>query len=112
MSGWGDEMTPYVPTPEVVEEAEVEAHRVETDTGYAPDTWEFDPEVTRVFDDMLQRSIPDYERMRDWVTDVACAFVQQGTLVVDLTRYAGTWYEVARVPNWVQKKGVRETAAG
>lgn len=82
--GWGDEQTPYVPTAEVVEEVEVEAHRVEVDTGYAPDKWEFDPEVTRVFDDMLGRSIPDYEGMRDWVTDVACAFVQPGTLVVDL----------------------------
>jgi tRNA (cmo5U34)-methyltransferase len=84
MSGWGDEQTPYVPTPEVVEEVEVEAHRVEEDTGYAPESWEFDPEVTRVFDDMLNRSIPDYERMRDWVTDVSCAFVQSNTLVVDL----------------------------
>jgi len=38
---------------------------VETDTGYAPETWAFDEEVTRVFDDMLGRSIPNYEGMRD-----------------------------------------------
>ena len=36
-----------------------------TDTGYAPETWAFDEEVTRVFDDMLGRSIPNYEGMRD-----------------------------------------------
>ena len=34
---------------------------VDTDTGYAPETWAFDEEVTRVFDDMLGRSIPNYE---------------------------------------------------
>ena len=38
---------------------------VDTDTGYAPETWAFDEEVTRVFDDMLGRSIPNYEGMRD-----------------------------------------------
>jgi len=37
----------------------------ETDTGYAPETWKFDEEVTRVFDDMLGRSIPNYAGMRD-----------------------------------------------
>lgn len=30
---------------------------------------------------------------------------------LDLTRYAGRWYEVARLPNWFQKKCVRETVA-
>lgn len=54
------------------------------DTGYAPQVWEFDPEVTRVFDDMLERSIPDYDKMRDWVTDVATAFVQPFSILVDL----------------------------
>lgn len=88
MSGWGDEMVPSAPAvdPEPTPEdaAYASASEAQTDTGYAPDTWEFDPEVTRVFEDMLNRSIPDYEGMRDWVTDVSCAFVQPGTLVVDL----------------------------
>lgn len=30
---------------------------------------------------------------------------------LDLPRYAGRWYEVARLPNWFQKKCVRETVA-
>jgi len=35
-----------------------------TDTGYAPQSWAFDKEVTRVFDNMLDRSIPALESMR------------------------------------------------
>jgi len=54
------------------------------DTGYTADNWEFDPEVTRVFDDMLERSIPKYEEMRSLVTDVAAAFVRPFHSVVDL----------------------------
>ncbi|MDD5088496.1 MAG: lipocalin family protein [bacterium] len=30
---------------------------------------------------------------------------------VDLQRYAGTWYEIARLPNWFQKKCAGEVAA-
>ena len=30
---------------------------------------------------------------------------------VDLTRYLGSWYEVARLPNTFQKKCARETVA-
>lgn len=30
---------------------------------------------------------------------------------LDLARYAGRWHEVARLPNWFQKKCVRETVA-
>lgn len=81
--GWGDEMTPSATDdwPGPVESVE---HVEGQDTGYAPQRWEFDAEVTRVFDDMLERSIPDYDKMRDWVTDVATAFVQPHTAVVDL----------------------------
>jgi tRNA (cmo5U34)-methyltransferase len=38
---------------------------VNVDTGYTADRFAFDSEVTRVFDDMLKRSIPNYEGMRD-----------------------------------------------
>lgn len=38
-------------------------------------TWEFDAEVAQVFDDMLARSIPQYDVMRLAVTDLAGRFV-------------------------------------
>lgn len=46
--------------------------------------WEFDAEVTAVFDDMLARSIPDYWGMRRTTTELATRFAQPGTAVVDL----------------------------
>jgi tRNA (cmo5U34)-methyltransferase len=46
--------------------------------------WSFDEEVTRVFGDMLRRSIPDYEGMRRIVVEVGRPFVRPGTDVVDL----------------------------
>lgn len=55
-----------------------------TDTGYAPDRWAFDEEVTRVFDDMLRRSIPDYDSMRAAVLSVGSRFVKAGSAIVDL----------------------------
>lgn len=54
------------------------------DTGYAPAAWAFDDEVTRVFDDMLERSVPQYGVMRRLVTEIACHFQQDGTDIVDL----------------------------
>jgi apolipoprotein D and lipocalin family protein len=30
---------------------------------------------------------------------------------VDLTRYAGTWYEIARLPNWFQKQCIGDVSA-
>jgi tRNA (cmo5U34)-methyltransferase len=55
-----------------------------SDTGYAASKWQFDDEVTRVFDDMLERSIPQYEVMRRAVTDMAYRFAQPQTDIVDL----------------------------
>ncbi len=46
--------------------------------------WEFDDDVCRVFTDMLRRSIPQYEVMRDSVFNVGQRFVQANTHVVDL----------------------------
>jgi tRNA (cmo5U34)-methyltransferase len=44
----------------------------EADTGYVPaGAWEFDEEVARVFDNMLERSIPAYGEMRGLVTRLA-----------------------------------------
>lgn len=56
--------------------------RDETEPGGA---WEFDEEVAQAFDDMLERSIPQYEVMRSLCTDLADRFVgQRGAGVVDL----------------------------
>ena len=53
--------------------------------GHMPDgTWAFDDDVTRVFDDMLERSIPQYDVMRRSVLDIGQQFVQPGTAIVDL----------------------------
>jgi len=50
-----------------------------------PDTkWQFNEEVTASFDDMLERSIPQYDVMRKACFDIACIFVKKGTDIVDL----------------------------
>lgn len=46
--------------------------------------WQFDGEVSRVFGDMLERSIPQYEVMRKAVTDLAACYVKPRTDIVDL----------------------------
>lgn len=48
------------------------------------DKWRFDDEVTNAFDDMLQRSIPQYEMMRQLVFDIGCEFVQTFSHIIDL----------------------------
>jgi len=55
-----------------------------TDHVLPSDSWEFDREVTQVFDNMLSRSIPQYEVMRQTCFDMAANFVQPGTAIVDL----------------------------
>lgn len=54
------------------------------DTGYAPERWAFDDEVTRVFDNMLARSIPQLDVMRGLVTDKAAAFARPNSTILDL----------------------------
>lgn len=46
--------------------------------------WEFDREVTQAFDNMLTRSIPQYEVMRQACFDLACYYRQPNTDIVDL----------------------------
>ncbi len=46
--------------------------------------WEFTETVADVFDEMLERSIPQYELMRTLATEAACAFRQPNTDIVDL----------------------------
>jgi tRNA (cmo5U34)-methyltransferase len=50
----------------------------------AGERWTFDQSVTQVFDDMLRRSIPQYDVMRKAVFDVGVRFVQPATDIVDL----------------------------
>jgi tRNA (cmo5U34)-methyltransferase len=65
--------------------------------------WVFDEEVTRVFDDMLERSIPQYQVMRAAVHDVAAAFLEPGEnaverpqLILDLGCSRGETIELLR----------------
>lgn len=46
--------------------------------------WTFDGDVTAAFDDMLARSIPQYEVMRDAVFSVGKRFVRHQTDIVDI----------------------------
>lgn len=46
--------------------------------------WEFDADVTSVFDDMISRSIPGYSRMRELVATLASTYLSDGDLVLDL----------------------------
>jgi tRNA (cmo5U34)-methyltransferase len=46
--------------------------------------WTFDGDVAAAFDDMLARSIPQYDVMRDAVFSIGQHFVKHGTNVVDL----------------------------
>ena len=55
-----------------------------TDIVMPEGAWEFDAEVAAVFDDMLARSIPQYEVMRRAVYDLACAYLQPHTAVIDM----------------------------
>jgi tRNA (cmo5U34)-methyltransferase len=48
------------------------------------DKWAFDGEVTTVFDDMLARSIPQYDVMRQACFDLACKYRKPDTWIVDL----------------------------
>jgi tRNA (cmo5U34)-methyltransferase len=45
--------------------------------------WQFDEDVTDVFDDMLARSIPQIETMRELVSQTAKRFVQPDTVILD-----------------------------
>lgn len=46
--------------------------------------WEFDQAVATVFENMLKRSIPQYDVMRRTVFDTACNYVKPATDIVDL----------------------------
>ena len=47
-------------------------------------SWEFNEEVSEVFSDMLSRSIPDYDNMRDLMFRMARNFVIPYSNVLDI----------------------------
>lgn len=55
--------------------------------------WEFDASVTAAFEDMLERSIPDYKTMRDAVHRLALRFAKPHTDIVDLGASRGRQVE-------------------
>jgi tRNA (cmo5U34)-methyltransferase len=46
--------------------------------------WEFNSDVTRTFDDMLERSIPDYENMRELCFKIGKRFIRPKETIMDL----------------------------
>ena len=46
--------------------------------------WEFDEKVAEVFDNMLERSIPQYELMRELVARIGCKYVKVNSAIVDI----------------------------
>ena len=57
---------------------DVQANRVDETTPGA--RWEFDVSVTDAFNDMLRRSIPQYNVMRQAVLDLGNAFISIGKI--------------------------------
>ncbi len=46
--------------------------------------WQFDESVASCFEDMLERSIPQYQVMRNATFTIACRYAQRDTTIVDL----------------------------
>lgn len=46
--------------------------------------WEFNEEVTACFENMLERSIPQYQIMRETVTNLAVRYAREDSCVLDL----------------------------
>lgn len=55
-----------------------------TDTIEPKSKWTFDEDVTAVFDNMLERSIPDYGNMRSLVYHVGKHYIRIGKTVIDI----------------------------
>lgn len=55
-----------------------------TDQTIPGEKWEFDASVTAAFDDMLERSIPQYNVMRQACFDLACRYAKRNTAIVDI----------------------------
>ena len=52
---------------------------------YKPDgAWQFNADVAEVFEDMISRSIPDYDNMRELTSRLAARFICSGGRVLEL----------------------------
>jgi tRNA (cmo5U34)-methyltransferase len=80
---------------------------MQVDTVIPGKKWQFDDDVTAVFDDMLSRSIPQYEVMRQTCYDLALRYAQRKTDIVDLGCSRGE--AIARL---VDKRGVQNRFVG
>ena len=61
--------------------------------------WAFDEDVATVFDDMLSRSIPQLDVMRQLVANIAMPFVKSNTAVIDLgTSQGATLQSLSHLP--------------
>ncbi len=79
------ESTPSDPPKVAVGKVGQPANEASTSLGHIPDgKWAFDEKVTGCFDDMLRRSIPQYDVMRQTVFDLGCLYVKHKTDIVDL----------------------------
>ena len=56
----------------------------------APEKFEFNEPVARVFDDMLERSVPFYKECQQMVVDLSLHFSQKNSTVYDLGCSTGT----------------------
>ena len=59
---------------------------MQTSLNHEPKTnkWQFDEEVTAIFEDMLERSIPDYYNMRELVHKLTKKYARPNTVILDL----------------------------
>jgi len=69
--------------------------------------WRFNDEVTAVFDDMLERSIPQYKVMRNACFSLACEYRKEKTAIIDLGCSRG-----AAIADLVDKFGVHNQFVG
>ncbi|NMG09781.1 methyltransferase [Brasilonema sp. UFV-L1] len=54
------------------------------DIVFPANQWRFDERVADAFDEMLQRSIPDYSNMRALVSAIALKFLSKGGVLIDI----------------------------
>lgn len=71
------------------------------------DKWTFDGDVTEHFDDMLSRSIPAHDEMRQLCFEIGCAWVKPKTSIIDLGCSRG-----AALAPFVEKFGAYHTYHG
>ena len=69
---------------EAASSAALESASIDQVAPPAGSRWRFDQDVTDVFENMLSRSIPEYDTMRSLVFELGATLVQPGTAIVDI----------------------------